>query len=176
MSNAAVLKAGTAKAKQLIEDHMVNQILIPMLGKLVDEATMAREESSNMTGNTVNAYGGALYVRGVLKYTYLPNYVESPLRGKLKDGDVFEKGWPRWDGSTQAKSFSGSGNDGSAEPNAIKKFLSGYKPQSNGYEIVIANGVEYATYQENNLNLDVLTANFNYAKMFVPSMFKPMPD
>lgn len=176
MGNAAALKAGTAKAKQLIEDHMVNQILIPILGKLVDEATMAREESSNMTGNTVNAYGGALYVRGVLKYTYLPSYVEPPLRGKLKDGDVFEKDWPRWDGSAQGRSFSGSGNDGSAEPNAIKKFLSGYKPQSKGYEIVIANGVEYATFQENQMDIDVLTANFDYAKMFASSMFKPMPD
>lgn len=176
MSNAAALRAGTAKAKRLIEDHMVNQILIPMLGKLVDEATMAREESSNMTGNTVNAYGGALFVNGSLKYLYLPGYVSAPLRGKLKDGDVFEKDWPRWDGSVQSRSFDGSGNDGSAEPNAIKKFLSGYKPQSKGYEIVIANGVEYATYQENNLNLDVLTKNFDYAKMFAPTMFKPIPD
>ena len=176
MSNEAALQRGAAKAKRLIEDHIVNQILTPLLGKLVDEATMAREESSNMTGNTVNSYGGALFVNGSLRYLYLPGYVSAPLRGKLKDGDVFEKEWPRWDGSAQAKSFSGSGNDGSAEPNAIKRFLSGYKPQSNGYEIVIANGVEYATYQENNLNLDVLTANFDYAKMFAPSMFKPMPD
>lgn len=176
MSNAAALKAGAAKAKQLIEDHMVNKILIPILGKLVDSATQGREGDSNMTGNTVNSYGGALYVRGQLRNLYIPDYVEPPLRGKLKDGDVFEKDRPRWDGSAQAKSFSGSGNDNSVEPNAIKQFLNSYKPQSSGYEIVIANGVDYAVFQETQLKLDVLTGNFDYAKTYAPSMFKPIPD
>lgn len=175
MSNAAALKAGTAKAKQLIEDHMVNQTLIPMLGKLVEEAVDARNYDSNMTGNTINSYGGALYVKGQLRHLYIPDFVEPPLRGKLKDGDVFKAGSPRWDNSQQEHNFSGSGNDNSAEPDAIKKFLNSYKSQSKGYEIVVANGVDYASYQETQLKLDVLTGNFDYAKMFAPSMFKPMP-
>lgn len=176
MSNAAALQKGTAKAKHLIEDHMVNQILIPMLAKLVEEAVDARNYDSNMTGNTINSYGGALFVRGSLRHLYIPDLVVPPLRGKLKDGDVFEKDSPRWDGDAQRKSFSGSGNDGSAEPDAITKFLNGYKSQSNGYEIVIANGVNYASYQETQLKLDVLTTNFDYVRMFAPSVFKPLPD
>lgn len=176
MNNAAALRAGTAKARKLIEDHIVNQTLIPLLGKLVEEAIDSRNYENNMTGNTINSYGGALFVRGELRYMYIPDLVNPPLRGKLQDGDVFEKDSPRWDDSVQVKSFSGSGNDGSAEPNAIKVFLKGFKSHSKGYEIVIANGVEYATYQENEMNIDVLTANFNYAKMFAPSMFKPLPE
>lgn len=176
MSNAAALRAGTAKAKQLMEDHMVNQILIPILGKLVDSATRGREGDSNMTGNTVNSYGGALYVRGQLRNLYIPDYVEPPLRGKLKSEDVFKAGSPRWDNSQQEHNFRGSGNDNSAEPDAIKRFLSSYQPQSDRYEIVIANGVDYAVFQETQLKLDVLTGNFDFAKTFVPTMFKPMPN
>lgn len=176
MSNAAALKAGTAKAKRLIEDHMVNQTLIPLLCKLVEEAIDSRNYENNMTGNTINSYGGALFVKGSLRFLYIPDLVSPSLRGKLQDGDVFEKDSPRWDDSVQVKSFSGSGNDGSAEPNAIKRFLESYKSLSNSYEIIIANGVEYASYQETVLKLDVLTANFDFAKMFAPSMFKPLPE
>ena len=129
-----------------------------------------------MTGNTANSYGGALFVKGSLKHLYLPDIAKSPLMGKIKAGKVFEKGWQRWDDNEQKHSFSGSGTDDSVEPNAIRKFLTGYRSQSKGYEVVIANGVEYASYQETQLKLDVLTANFDYAKIFIPSMFQPMPD
>ena len=69
-----------------------------------------------------------------------------------------------------------AGSNGTVEAERSIAFLQSHKPSPKGWALVVCNGVEYASYQESEMNIDVLTANFDYAKMFMPSMFHPMPD
>lgn len=177
MDNAAALKAGTAKAKKLIEDHIINQILIPTAKGLIKAATEGRMSlGHNMTGNTINSYAAGVYVNGVLVHIETSaGSIPNPLRRKLGRGQRFYAGSQRWDGETQEHTFTAqSGSNGTMEAERSIAFLQSHKPSVNGFALVVCNGVEYATYQETEMNIDVLTANFDYAKMFAPSMFKPM--
>ena len=179
MNNAAVLKAGTAKAKKLIETHILNQILIPTAKALIQAATEGRVSlGHNMTGNTINSYAAGVYVNGVLTHIETSaGSIPNPLRRKLGRGQRFYAGSQRWDGETQEHTFTAkAGSNGTMEAERSITFLQSHKPSANGFALVVCNGVEYATYQENEMNIDVLTANFDYAKMFAPSMFKPLPE
>ena len=185
MNNAAALKAGTAKAKKLIEAHILNQILIPMAKDLIEYAFRHRVEiMHNMTGNTINSYAAGVYVRGQLVHIESKDgYIPKPLRKKLTHGNRYKRtttyfpGEQRWDGDIQEKRFLAPVQTNSTmEAERCYEFLQSYQANPQGYTLVVCNGVEYATYQENEMNIDVLTANFDYAKMFAPSMFKPLPE
>ncbi len=179
MNNEAALRAGTAKAKKMIETHVVNQILIPAAKDLIQAATQGRVSyGHNMTGNTINSYAAGVYVNGALIHIETSaGSIPHPLRRKLGRGQRFFAGSQRWDGEVQEHTFTAkTGSNGTMEAERSIAFLQSHKPTSKGYALVVCNGVEYAAYQENEMNIDVLTANFDYAKMFVPSMFKPMPD
>lgn len=179
MSNAAALQMGSRKAKEIIARHMLNGILIPASKQLLQDALQARIfTGSNMTGNTINSYAVGVYVNGQLVHLETPRgSIARPLRRKLGRGQRFYAGSQRWDGETQANTFTAqAGSNGATEPERSIAFLQSYKPSPNGWALVVCNGVEYATYQENEMNIDVLTSNFNYAKMFIPAMFNPMPD
>ena len=179
MSNAAALKAGTAKAKKLIETHMLNQILIPTAKGLIQAATEGRVSlGHNMTGNTINSYAAGVYANGVLVHIETSaGSIPNPLRRKLGRGQRFYAGSQRWEGETQQHNFTAqAGSNGTMEAERSIAFLQTQKPSANGFALVVCNGVEYATYQENEMNIDVLTANFDYAKMFAPSMFNPLPE
>ncbi|MDE7345669.1 MAG: hypothetical protein K2N48_02885 [Muribaculaceae bacterium] len=179
MSNAAALKTGTAKAKRLIEDHILNQILIPTAKGLIQAATEGRVAlGHNMTGNTINSYAAGVYANGVLVHIETSaGSIPNPLRRKLGRGQRFYAGSQRWDGETQEHTFTAqAGSNGTMEAERSIAFLQSHKPSANGFALVVCNGVEYATYQENEMNIDVLTSNFDYVKMFAPSMFKPLPE
>lgn len=179
MNNAAALKAGTAKAKKLIEAHILNQILIPTAKGLIQAAVEGRMSlGHNMTGNTINSYAAGVYENGVLVHIETSaGSIPNPLRRKLGRGQRFYAGSQRWDGETQEHTFTAkAGSNGTMEAERSIAFLQSHKPSPNGFALVVCNGVEYATYQENEMNIDVLTANFDYAKMFTPSMFKPLPE
>ena len=152
--------------------------MIPLAKKLLAQATKYRASiiGHNMTGNTINAYVVAVYVRGILCHIETPSgSMRLPLRKKLHGGEKFYAGVRRWDGDIQSKTFKAPiDTSGQTEPDESIRFIESFKPESNGFALVVCNGVEYATYQENEMNIDVLTANFAYAKMFAPSMFKPM--
>lgn len=177
MNNAAALQAGTAKAKKLIEEHIVNQILIPMAKGLIRVATEGRVSlGHNMTGNTVNSYAAGVYIKGSLVLIETSaGSIPNPLRRKLGRGQRFFAGSQRWDGEVQEHTFTAKvGSNGTMEAERSIAFLQSYQAKPQGWELVVCNGVEYATFQENEMNIDTLTANFDYAKMFIPSMFKPM--
>ncbi len=178
MSNADVLRKGTEKAKKMIQDHILDQILIPASKNILQDAIQGRVSlGHNMTGNTVNAYVVAVYVRGILCHIETSaGGIKRPLRKKLRAGEKYYAGKPRWDGDEQGRTFVAPvDTSGEAEADASIAFIESFKPDSkDGFTLVVCNGVEYAEYQEALCNIDTLTKNFNYARMFLPSMFKPM--
>lgn len=178
-NNSLALQFGERKAKELIARHILNKILVPMVKDLIDAATQGRIVlGSNMTGNTVNSYAGGVYVGGQLVYMQTSfGSIPPPLRGKLGKGQIFFPNTQRWDGEIQAHKFiAQAGSNGAVEAERSINFLQSHKPTSKGWAIVVCNGVEYATYQESTMNIDVLTNNFDYAKMFAPTHFKPMTE
>lgn len=179
MSNAAALRRGSQMAKDIIARHVLNVILVPAAKELIKDATRGRISiGHNMTGNTVNSYAAGVYVDGKLAWIETSSgSIPHPLRRKLGRGERFYAGSQRWDGEIQEHTFTAQvSTNGTMEAERSIAFLQSYKPSPKGWALVVCNGVEYATFQENEMNIDVLTASFDYAKMFAPSMFKPMPD
>ena len=179
MSNAAALQRGTQIAKDLIARHVLNKIFVPAAKELIQAATQGRIFAGhNMTGNTINSYAAGVYVNGQLVHIETSaGSISKPLRRKLGRGQRFYAGSQRWDGEMQEHTFTAqAGSNGTMEAERSIAFLQSHKPSPKGWALVVCNGVEYASYQENEMNIDVLTANFDYAKMFMPAMFHPMPD
>lgn len=178
MDNSAALKAGTAKAKKEIELHIYLN-LCNIAKKILEDATNGRIFlGHNMTGNTINSYAVGVYQKGSCVFAmYSSQGVSKPLRRKLNKGQRFYAGSQRWDGEIQNHTFTAEiSTNGTTEAERSIAFIQSYKGNPNGWDIVVCNGVEYATYQENEMNIDVLTANFDYAQTFIPSMFKPLPS
>lgn len=179
MSNAAALRRGTQMAKDMIACHVLNVILVPTAKELIKDATLGRISiGHNMTGNTVNSYAVGVYVNVQLVHIETSSgSILRPLRRELGKGQRFYAGSQRWDGDMQEHTFTAQvGTNGTMEAERSIAFLQSFRPSPNGWSLVVCNGVEYATFQESMMDIDVLTANFDYAKMFVPSMFKPIPD
>lgn len=179
MSNAAALQRGSQMAKDIIARHMLNVTLVPAAKEFIQAATQGRIFAGhNMTGNTVNSYAVGVYVKGQLVHMETSaGSIPRPLRSKLGKGQRFYAGSQRWDEEVQEHTFTAQvGSNGATEAERSIAFLQSYKPSPNGWVLVVCNGVEYATYQENEMQIDVLTSSFDYAKMFMPSMFKPLPD
>lgn len=179
MSNAAALKKGTARAKWIIDDYISNLLLPDIAKKILEDATNGRIfQGNNMTGNTVNSYAVGAYSKGSLVFAATSSQgIPKPLRRKLSKGQRFYAGSQRWDGDIQQNTFTAQvSTNGTMEAERSIAFLQSYKPSPRGWALVVCNGVEYATYQENAMNINVLTSNFDYTKMFALSMFKPMPD
>lgn len=179
MSNEAALRAGSQRAREVIARHVLNVILVPAAKGIIKDATQGRISiGHNMTGNTVNSYAVGVYVKGQLAHIETSSgSIPKPLRRKLSRGERFYAGSQRWDGDVQVGTFTAQvSTNGTMEAERSIAFLQSHKPSPNGWALVVCNGAEYGTYQENELNIDVLTANFDYAKMFMPSMFKPLPD
>lgn len=177
MNNAAELQRGTAKARAIIDDYIY--LLFTSAAKnLLEDATNGRINlGHNMTGNTVNAYAVGVYHKDKLVFmTTSSQGIPKPLRRKLGKGQRYYAGQQRWDGDIQGNTFTAQvDTNGSMEAQRSIAFLQSYKPQTKDWTIVVCNGVEYAAYQESAMQIDVLTSNFDYAKMFAPTMFKPLP-
>lgn len=179
MSNATALQHGSQRAKDIIARHVLNQILIPAAKELIQAATQSRIFAGhNMTGNTINSYAAGVYVGGSLVHIETSaGSIPSPLRRKLGRGQRFFAGSQRWDGEIQEHTFTAQvGSNGSMEAERSIAFLQTFRPSPNGWTIVVCNGVEYADFQENSMNIDVLTSSFDYAKMFAQTMIKPISD
>ncbi len=178
MDNSAALQKGTAKAKKIMYDH-IYLLMTSAAKKLLEDATNGRVFlGHNMTGNTVNSYAVGVYFKGNLVFMMTSSQgIAKPLRRKLGKGQKFYAGSQRWDGEIQEHTFMAQvSTNGTMEAERSIAFLQSFRPSPKGWALVVCNGAEYATYQENEMNIDVLTSNFDYAKMFIPSMFKPMPD
>lgn len=178
MDNTAALRRGHQIAKDLIARHILNVILVPAAKELVQDILQSRiTDGHNMTGNTVNSYAAGVYVRGQLVHIETSSAsIPHPLRRKLGKGQRFYAGNQRWDGEIQEGTFTAkAGSNGTMEAERSIAFLKSYHAPHTGWALVVCNGVEYAVYQEAEMDIDVLTSNFNYALMFTPAMFKPMP-
>lgn len=178
MDNSAALRAGGQKAKDIIARHVLNAMLIPFAKDVLDKTVQWRiQNGHNMTGNTINAYAVGVYVRGQLVWMQTPSgTIPGPLQRKLGKRQKFHSGRQRWDEEWQKHPFKGKvATNGGLEPDRSVAFLRSYKAVSDGWEIVVCNGVEYAAFQENMMKIDVLTASFDYAKMFALTMFNPLP-
>ncbi len=178
MDNSAALRKGTAKARKIIDDH-IYLILTNIAKKLLQDATNGRIFlGHNMTGNTVNSYAVGVYKRGVLDFMMTSSQgIPKPLRRKLGYHQRFYAGDQRWDGETQQHTFTAQvGTNGSTEAERSIAFIQSYQASPKGWTIVLCNGVEYASFQESMMDIDVLTANFDAAKMLLPAFFKPIPD
>ncbi len=161
----------------MIQDHILDQILIPSSKNILLDAIQGRISlRHNMTGNTVNSYAAGVYVNGILIHIETSaGSIPNPLRRKLGRGQRFYAGSQRWDGEAQEHTFTAQvSTNGSTEAERSIAFLESYQATTKGWALVVCNGVEYAEFQENMMDIDTLTANFDYAKMFLPSMFKPM--
>lgn len=179
MSNEAALRVGSQRAREIIARHVLNVILVPAAKGIIKDATQGRISiGHNMTGNTVNSYAVGIYVKGQLVHIETSSgSIPRPLRRKLSRGERFYAGSQRWDGDVQKGTFTAQvSTNGTTEAERSIAFIQSYKPSPKGWTLVVCNGVEYATYQENEMQIDVLTANFDYAKMFMPTMFHPIPD
>lgn len=179
MGNAEALRLGTQRAKEMIARHVLNRILIPTAKGLIQAATEGRIAlGHNMTGNTINSYAAGVYVNGSLVHIETSaGSIPNPLRRKLGKGQKFYAGSQRWDGEMQEHTFTAEvATNGATEAERSIAFLRSYRADTKGWELVVCNGVEYASYQENELDIDTLTANLDYAKMFIPSTFTPMTD
>lgn len=176
MDNTALLAKGTAKARQLIVKHILEQ-LVTLAKRIIRDVMEGRVTlGHNMTGNTINAYAAGVYSEGVLIHTETPQgSIPGPLRRKLGLGERFAVSSQRWDGDVQEHTFKARvSTNGTSEPERSLSFLESYRAPSKGFALVVCNGVEYATYQENEMNIDVLTQSFNTMSMFSLSSFKPM--
>ena len=176
MSNESTLRAGKAKAKRIISEHILHKILTPMADTVLTEVVAKRIALNNMTGNTINSYAVGVYVNGALALIKTSSStIPSPLRRKLSRGQKFYAGSQRWDGETQMGTFTAKvPTNGSIEAERSIAFLETYHAPNNGWTVVVCNGVEYATFQESVLNLDVLTSSWSYMQMFAESYFIPM--
>lgn len=166
-------------AKDMIARHVLNVILVPVAKELIQDATRGRIRiGHNMTGNTVNSYAAGVYVNGKLVWIETSSgSIPHPLRHKLGRGERFYAGSQRWDGKIQEHTFTAQvSTNGTMEAERSIAFLQSYKASPMGWTLVVCNGVEYATFQENEMNIDTLTANFDFAKMFASTMFTPIPD
>ncbi len=183
MSNKDTLQFGSRKVKDMIARHMLNKILVPMAKDFLDWIVNNRIAlGHNMTGNTVNAYAVGVYVSGRLVWIQTPaGSIPRPLRRKLTTGNrakrttaYFPADW-RWDGDEQQSFFMAKVQTNSAtEADRSIFFLKSYQANPKGWTLVVCNGVEYATFQENEMNIDVLTAGFDYAKMAHVAHFVPI--
>lgn len=179
MGNSEALSKGSAKARKIIDKHIGDQILPEIAKGLLDDAVNGRIfQGHNMTGNTVNSYTVGIYVRGELARIITPSgQLPHPLRRKLGQGQRFYAGSQRWDGEMQEHTFTAkTATNGTIEAERSIAFLQSYQANPKGWELVVCNGVEYATFQENEMNIDVLTSNFECSRMLIPSMLKPLSE
>lgn len=179
MNNSAALRAGSQKAKDIIANHMLNTILIPAAKDLVKSAVQGRIFAGhNMTGNTINSYAAGVYVQGQLVFIETSSgSIPRPLRRKLGKGQRFYAGSQRWDGETQEFTFTAQvGSNGTTEAERSIAFLQSHKPSPKGWALVVCNGVEYASFQENTMDIDTLTRSFYDSQMTIQTKFIPIPD
>lgn len=178
MDNSVALQRGTQMAKDMIARHVLNTILVPMANAALDYVVQKRtHDGHNMTGNTINSYVVGAFVKG--KLAYMRGSWESipgPLTHKVYS---YQPGRIRWDGEDQNYRFPTRGtaqHNGSTEPERAIAFIRSYQASPKGWTIVVANGVEYGTYEENVYGADTLTGSFTDFKMTHMLHFKPMPD
>lgn len=178
MSNSSVLAQSHAQLKAIMRAHLGTE-LQRFLKALVDEVTLRRRsEDHHQTGNTINAYMGVLYYNGkAIAVASSSDKVRAPLRPKYSKGVYLPVGLKRWSGRKRFLPYKTKiETDQSTEPQGALDFAKDFTPETpNGYTIMICNGVEYAQFQERQLNIDVLTQNYLYAKS-KSLTFTPLPD
>lgn len=178
MDNSGVLDLGTRRAKEIIGRHILNKILVPMADAALQAALYKRiHDGHNMTGNTVNSYVVGVFVEGQL--VYMRGSWESIPRPLTHKVYRYSAGNQRWDGETQEHDFPTRGtaaHNGATEPERAIAFIKSYQANPRGFALVVANGIEYASFEESVYDADTLTGAFDDFKLMHPAYFKPLPD
>ena len=178
MDNSAALRMGAKRAREIIARHVLNGILIPMANDALDYVVKKRiTDGHNMTGNTINSYVVGVFVKGRLMY--MRGSWESVPRPLTHKVTRYQPGRQRWDGELQEHPFPSRGvapHNGTTEPERAIAFIQSYQASPNGWTVVIANGIEYAQFQENVYAADTLTGSIDYFKLNAQQFFKPIPD
>ncbi len=170
---------GSQRAKEIIARHVLNEILVPMANDALDYVVRKRiADGHNMTGNTINSYVVGVFVNGKLAYQRGSwESVPRPLTHKVSR---YQPGRQRWDGELQEHPFPTKGkvfpHNGTTEPERAIAFIRSYQASPKGWTLVIANGIEYAEFQENVYAADTLTGSIDYFKLNHQQFFKPIPD
>ena len=178
MGNESELRVGTQRAKDIVARHILNKILVPMADAALKTAVDRRiEMGHNMTGNTVNSYVVGVFVKGHLAYMRGSwESVPKPLTHKVVR---YQPGRQRWDGDIQEHPFPTRGvvgHNGATEPDRAIAFINSYQANPNAWVLVVANGIEYATFEENVYNADALTGASEDFKFTHQLHFNPLPD
>lgn len=178
MSNADVLQLGSRRAKEMIARHVLNKILVPMADAALDFVVQKRiHDGHNMTGNTINSYVVGVFVKGKLVYRRGSwESIPKPLTHKVYR---YQPGRMRWDGEEQHSMFPTKGtapHNGTTEPERAIAFINSYQASPKGWTLVVANGVEYATYEENVYDADTLTGAYEDFRFTHAFHFNPMSD
>lgn len=142
-------EAGIKKAK-LIRQNTVLEGLRLFMESCVDYA-YKNHEFRNLTFNTQDSYGGAVYFKGKM---YGSHYF---LEQKAEKGTI----------NMQIKTDGQFGHEKSLD------FLRSYRPQSE-FAICVTTGTEYSQFLERVRGLDVLTGTFEFAKDEFFKSFKPI--
>lgn len=119
-----------------------------MLEALWENAQLS-QQFRNVTGNAVTGYALGLYHNGKLAYIMSMNEVTAkPIRGMLKQGEVYPKGAPTLGGGKMQRGF--KAKEGAAKQPAyerarrwLRKFSPSYKK---GFCYVLTNGITYMGY------------------------------
>ncbi len=164
---------GMKRARQLVSGH-IHDMLVKCCDDLVTEAPDLAKGFRNFTGNTITGYAAGLYMDGALSDISLSvDGQKKPVHVKVRKGETVHLA-PDYDG--RERSFTGTvETDGGYSSQTAVKFLMGYKSKArSGFEIVVTNGTEYASYLENARNADVLTGLFRNASQILAQNIKPI--
>lgn len=178
MGNDLTLQFGAKQAQEAINRHILNKIMVPLAKDLLQRAIESRIQVNNMTGNTINSYAVGIYVKGQLVWIETSaGSIPRPLRHKLNAGQKYYAGQIRWDGEEQEHTFTAKvSTNGTTEAERSIALLKEYQASSNSWTLVVCNGVEYATYEEQILNDDTLTGSFLESQADFASHLTVMTD
>lgn len=179
-NNKAALDKGFKKAKAIIDNHILKQ-LVNFARMLIDDG-VATASYHNLTGNTLTSLAVGIYYKGNLRTVLLAKdeeYLKPPTEHKLSKGDG--KGvWHVKDYDTgrivKIPRFRLMETDEKYGFETSISFLKSYKsPSESRFGLVMCTGTEYSTYLEAVKDYNVLSTTFMRAKWFSMSQFKPLP-
>lgn len=164
ISNSKLFDEGMKKARKIIERHMLSE-LTRVTQSLPGEAARYYYEEGGpmMTGNTITGYTARLWHRNVNMATASSGDTrKTPIRVKLREGEVFPAGAIRYDGNTQETNFEANvDTDADYSQNTAYHFLDYNVPSGATYIVRLTTGTEYSVWLEKMRRIDVLT-NFSY--------------
>lgn len=114
----------------------------------------------NVTGNAATGFALGLYHNGKLVYIMSMNEAigEKPIRGMLKQGEVYPKGAPTFEGGKMERGFRAQ-TGGAKQPayERARRWLRKYSPAyKKGFCYVLTNGITYMSYLQTRYGVNLV--------------------